>query len=128
MPQWAASPPESLRRWNAEAALRPDPGRHFWAFVTTLPLTLLTLANLVAAWRARDAWAAWWLGAAALIFVERLATFFYFIPAALTLRRVEAFSDSKVRAMVSRWVHLNYARNAAYLVACVIAQVVLAAR
>src|SRR5216117_1293180 len=44
VPLWASSPPESLRS--------PDSGRQFWAFVTTIPLTLLTLASLVAAWHA----------------------------------------------------------------------------
>jgi len=52
-PQWASSPPEFVLRWNAEAARRPEPGRTFLAFVTTLPLTLLSLANLVAAWQAQ---------------------------------------------------------------------------
>lgn len=52
-PQWASSPSEFVLRWNAEVARRPEPGRTFLAFVTTLPLTLLSLANLVAAWQAQ---------------------------------------------------------------------------
>jgi H+/Cl- antiporter ClcA len=41
VPLWARAPPESLRS--------PDSGRKFWAFVSTIPLTLLSLANLLVA-------------------------------------------------------------------------------
>jgi hypothetical protein len=40
---------DSGRHWNATAARQDDTGRRFWAFVTTVPLTLLTLANLTVA-------------------------------------------------------------------------------
>src|SRR3989449_6647304 len=72
VPLWASSPPESLRS--------PDSGRRFWAFVTTIPLTLLTLASLVAAWHAPAPRRESWLVAAVVILVERIATFSYFIP------------------------------------------------
>jgi hypothetical protein len=52
---WISSSQEPGAHWNAEAARRDDTGRKFWAFVTTVPLTLLTLANLFAAWRASGA-------------------------------------------------------------------------
>src|SRR5512145_2635733 len=62
--QWISSSPESGNRWNAEAAQRADTGLKFWVYVTTVPLTLLTTANLLAAWRAWDAIRRWWLSAA----------------------------------------------------------------
>jgi len=40
IPQWANLPPKD---W-------PNTGLSFWAYVTTVPLTLLALANLIAAW------------------------------------------------------------------------------
>jgi hypothetical protein len=46
------SSPDSGAHWNVVAARQDDTGRRFWAFVTTVPLTLLTLANLFIAWRA----------------------------------------------------------------------------
>src|SRR6266581_3813848 len=61
---WIRSSGDSGSHWNAEAARRDDTGRRFWAFVTTVPLTLLTLANLFAAWRASSSVRDWWLGAA----------------------------------------------------------------
>ena len=112
IPQWMGTPPESVYRWNAEAARRPEPGRDFWAFVTTVPLTLLTLANLMAAWRVRGAMRVWWLGAAMSIVVERILTFLYFIPRALKLQHAETLSEAEVVAVASQWPKLNYVRHA----------------
>ena len=50
--------------WNAETARRDDTGLRFWAYVTTGPLTLLTLASLVVAWRTTGPERGWWLAAA----------------------------------------------------------------
>src|SRR5690606_28567205 len=52
VPEWLVSTPGGLR-WDAEASLRANTGLRFWAFVTTGPLTLVTVANLAAAWRSR---------------------------------------------------------------------------
>src|SRR6266702_2177291 len=103
VPLWASSPPESLRS--------PDSGRRFWAFVTTIPLTLLTLASLVAAWHAPAPRRESWLVAAVVILVERIATFSYFIPTMLRLQRA-ALPPADVRARVSLWARLNYLRSA----------------
>jgi hypothetical protein len=40
IPQWENIPP---RAW-------PNTGLLFWVYVTTVPLTLLTITNLIAAW------------------------------------------------------------------------------
>jgi len=61
VPQWLNGSPEAGYRWNAEAARLPDTGLSFWVYVTTVPLTLLTVANLIAAWTTsvtplRSAW------------------------------------------------------------------------
>jgi hypothetical protein len=109
VPQWVSSP--SIYRW-------PDTGRKFWAFVTTVPLTLLTIANLVAAWQTQGATRAWWLGAVAAVIIERIMTFMYFIPTNLKLqRRDETIPEPKLKAMVLQWAHLNYVRLAIDLTA-----------
>src|SRR6266568_4867511 len=94
----------------------PDSGRRFWAFVTTIPLTLLTLASLVAAWHAPAPRRESWLVAAVVILVERIATFSYFIPTMLRLQRA-APPQADVRARVAQWARLNYLRSALTLVA-----------
>jgi hypothetical protein len=78
LPQWFPSSAESGFRVDSEAMRRTDTGRTFWAYVATVPLTPLTLANPVVAWQAHGARQHWWLGAAVLMPVERIGTFSYF--------------------------------------------------
>ena len=73
-----------IHRWeNAPPHTWPNTGLEFWVYVMTVPLTLLTLANPVAAWLEQGPRRYWWLGAAAISVVERIATFSYFIPTML---------------------------------------------
>jgi hypothetical protein len=117
VPLWASAPPASLRN--------PDSGHRFWVFVTTIPLTLLTVANLVAAWQAQGPRRAWWLTATLVVLVERGATFGYFIPTMLRLQRDTTASDTPVRATLTVWARLNYLRNSLTLVAWLAALKVL---
>jgi hypothetical protein len=95
--------------WNAEAARRDNTGLRFWAYVTTGPLTLLTLANLFAAWSATGAARGWWLAAALAALADRVLTFSYFIP---TMVRLMTALDSPASvATATRWASLNYLRH-----------------
>ena len=116
LPQWFSRSSESGIRVNSAAMRSTDTGRRFWAFVTTVPLTLLTLANLVAAWQSKSSRHEWWLGAAVITLVERIATFSYFIPTALRLMRAEALPSITVEAMASQWIALNHVRAALALI------------
>jgi hypothetical protein len=85
-------------------------GRRFWGFVSTVPLTVITLANLYAAWHAPGMVRGSWLAAGALELAGRLFTFSYFIP---TMIRLMAATDSpSAVASASRWRTLNYVRLA----------------
>jgi len=110
LPQWFSVSPESGFRVNSEAMRRTDAGLRLWAYVTTVPLTLLTLASLVVAWQSSGPRRDWWLGAAVIILVERIGTFAYFIPTGLKLMRAEPLPESTVGTMASQWVSLNYVR------------------
>jgi len=112
--RWVSSG-ESGAHWNAEAARQDDVGRRFWAFVSTLPLTLLTLANLFAAWRSSGAVRGWWLAAALAVLAERAFTFSYFIPTMIGLMR--AVDSPASAATAIRWSTLNYLRHALVLAA-----------
>jgi len=118
VPMWTSDPPASLAS--------PDSGRRFWAFVTTGPLTLLTVANLVAALRTQGPARGWWLTAAIVTLVERAATFGYFIPTIIRLQRTSTLTQTAVRTALARWVRLNYVRNTLTLVAWFAALKVLA--
>ena len=115
VPRWLSSSEGSGRHWNAAAARQDDPGRRFWVFVTTLPLSLLTVASLIIAWRAPDPLRGWWLAAAILALGDRIFTFSYFIPTMIGLMRESDSSESVMRA--SRWAKLNYLRLAIALAA-----------
>ena len=118
VPMWTSDPPASLAS--------PDSGRRFWAFVTTGPLTLLTVANLVAALQTQGPARGWWLTAAIVTLVERAATFGYFIPTIIRLQRKPTLTQTAVRTALARWVRLNYVRNTLTLVAWIAALKVLA--
>jgi hypothetical protein len=117
LPQWFVRTPDSVIRVDGAAIRNTDTGRRFWAFVTTIPLTLLTLANLIVAWQSQGQMHEWWLAATAITLVERILTFSYFIPTAIQLMRAETLPSAKVEAMASQWMKLNYVRTSLGLIA-----------
>lgn len=117
VPQWLKPSPAGGYRWDAEAARQANVGLRFWVYVTTVPLTLLTLASLAIAWWTPDVVRNWWLGAAAVSLVDRGMTFAYFVPTMINLMRGDAFGESQAASTALRWVRLGYIRMAANLVA-----------
>jgi len=89
-----------------------------------IPLTLLSLANLVIALSAQGPRRDWWLAAAVVILVERVATVSYFIPTMLRLQRA-AGPRAEIEAGLARWARLNYLRSALTLGAWLAARKVL---
>jgi len=120
-PQWLIYSVDSGYRWSAEAARQANTGLRFWVYVTTVPLTLLTLANLVAAWRAEGTFRGWWLGAAVVALADRIFTFSYFVPTMIKLQGDVDLSASEAVAMALRWGQLNHLRHIIVLVAWVAA-------
>ena len=118
MPRWLeASTPDP--RWRAEAARRDDVGRRFWVWATTLPLTLLAVANLIVAWQATGAARTWWLAAGIAALGERLLTFGYFIP--VMIRLLGAPDSPATAATATRWASANHLRHVLVLAACLAA-------
>ena len=117
IPQWLNGSPESGYRWNPELARQSNTGLRFWVYVTTLPLTLLTLAGLVTAWESPFEVRYWWLGAVTAGLVDRILTFAYFIPTMLALMQNDAVPQSEAVGKASQWVRMGYVRHAATLIA-----------
>jgi hypothetical protein len=113
VPRWLSVSTEGGAHWNASAARQDDTGRRFWAFASTLPLTLLTLANVVIAWRSTGAIRGWWLAAALAALADRLFTFSYFVPTMIGLMRAADSAESVAAA--TRWSNLNHLRHAIVL-------------
>lgn len=117
VPQWLGSLPGGEYQWNAEAARQANTGLRFWAYVTTVPLTLLSIANLIAAWRATGTLRRWWLTASVAALLDRTFTFSYFIPTMYKLMTDESLPMPQATALALQWVTLNYLRHLIVLVA-----------
>jgi hypothetical protein len=100
IPQWANIPP---KQW-------PNTGLLFWVYVTTVPLTLLTLASLIAAWLSEGPIRVWYLTAVGIVIVERIATFSYFIPTMVRMMGAD-LPDADIRATLSQWLLMNHGRH-----------------
>ena len=103
VPRWVGR-----EAWRREEAVRDDTGRRFWGFTATVPLTLLTLANLWVGAHASGPLQRWWLLAAGLALAERVFTFAYFIPRMVWLMRTD--DSPQARAGAARWAALNRPR------------------
>jgi hypothetical protein len=101
IPAWAGIPP---RQWQ-------NTGLLFWVYVTTVPLTLLTLASIAAAWLSQGPMRTWYLAAVAIVIVERIATFSYFIPTMVRMMGTEALPDVDVKATLSQWLLMKHGRH-----------------
>jgi hypothetical protein len=100
IPQWADLPPKD---W-------PNTGILFWAYVTTVPLTLLAFANLITAWLDKSVRRKWWLSAVFIVLIERLATFTYFIPTMINLTKSD-LPQAEILARLSQWLFFNHGRH-----------------
>jgi hypothetical protein len=111
VPRWFASTGGSgRRRVNGDAIRADDSGRRFWAYVTTVPLTLLTVGGCVVAWSPTSARDKWWLAAAAIMLVERAGTLGWFIPRLLKLLQPAPLPTGNAEEAAAQWVRLNYVR------------------
>lgn len=96
--------------WDAEAARHSNTGLRFWAFVSSGPLTLATLANLVLAFRSAKPLRNVWLAGASVGLAERIFTFAYFIPQMITLMSGE-LPQAEAVPLAQQWETLNYVRH-----------------
>ena len=115
VPQWIV-PTGGGHVWDADAAVRADTGRRFWVYVTTVPLTLLTVASLVLAFRYRGPGHRWWRAAAVVALADRVFTFAYFIPTLLRLMGGELPQPQAVE-LALQWQRLDVVRDALSAVA-----------
>lgn len=109
VPQWLVAT-DGGYVWNAAAARAADPGLRFWAFVSTGPLTLLTLLSLYFSAKSKAPVRRGWMAATHTTMIERLMTFFFFIPTMIAL--MAADSSPEVVAKAKLWSALNYVRFA----------------
>jgi hypothetical protein len=113
LPMWFERiPTAGSLRVNASMMRSTNSGIRFWSFVTTLPLTLLTLTSLALTWSQQTPRDEWWFIAAIITLVERIGTFSFFIPTAIKLMKSDELPQQKSAAMATRWLSFNYIREA----------------
>lgn len=112
LPLWFSRSAGTGWHVNSGAMRQTNTGLRFWAYATTVPLTLLAIANLVMALLSYGARHDWWLVAATLCLVERVGTVAFFIPTAVRLMKAEGLPAGVASALAARWIHLNYVRDA----------------
>jgi hypothetical protein len=121
LPLWFNKTKGGNYQADVEAMRKIDTGRKFWGFITTVPLTLLTILNLVFACKAKAPLYGLWLSATLIILLERIGTFAFFIPTAIKLQKTENLPVLKTSNMIFWWIRINYVRNGLTLAALLIA-------
>jgi hypothetical protein len=117
VPQWLRFAPDTGYRWKAAPAVEANVGLRFWVYVTTVPLTVLTLLCLIRGWTMPEPSRTWWLVAGGAALIERLLTFGYFIPTMIRLMREELQPESAATTKARQWVRLGYVRQLLTLIA-----------
>lgn len=115
VPTWFGPSAAGEPQWNRDAARRADVGLRFWVYVSTVPLTLLTLGSAIALWWTPEPIRLVWAGSVAVIVVERVATFGYFIPT--MIRLTTGGADPQDTTEARRWVRRNHVRHGANVLA-----------
>lgn len=108
VPQWLTTV-DGVTVWHAGAAKAADPGFNFWAFVTTGPITLLTLLSLVLVWKTKGNARRWWFVVLAFLLVDRAMTFSYFIPTMVELMG-NKLAQADAARVAQQWANLNVIR------------------
>src|SRR5262245_46553606 len=121
VPQWLVRSSDGRTHWNAAAAVAANVGLRFWVYVTTVPLTLLTIANLFAALQAVGPARNWWIAAIIATALDRASTFGYFVPTMLRLMRPDGPTGANAARIATRWAQLDYVRHGLTLTALVAA-------
>jgi hypothetical protein len=110
LPHWLAADANGTLHWDAHAAATDNTGQRFWIFVSTIPLTILAVANLYMGWRrCTGSLRTWWVAGTGLAAAERVMTFLYFIPAMVGL--MQSPDSPEAVASAHSWMNLNYVRH-----------------
>ncbi len=119
VPQWLVRSSDGRTHWNVAAAVAANVGLRFWVYVTTVPLTILTFANLFAALQAVGPARNWWLTAVIAAALDRASTFGYFVPTMLRLTRPDGPTGDDAARLATKWAQLDYIRHGLTLAALV---------
>lgn len=111
VPLWDGVPPREILTAMQESGMK-DAGRRFWPFVSPI-VALLSVANIVVAWRGTSANRRWWLAAGIVMLTYAIFSYSYFVPQMLMLQgSADSWSESRISSTIQWWTSLNYVRMA----------------
>lgn len=124
VPEWIN---ETEAFWNADAAIDSNTGLRFWIFVTSIPLTLLTIISIVFVLKSKGELKKWWGVALVAALLDRIMTFAYFVPTMVSLMEYGNSSEKEIVQSAMFWADVNYVRIAIVLIAWIAAMKAFAA-
>ncbi|WP_035187216.1 DUF1772 domain-containing protein [Alteribacter aurantiacus] len=101
-----------------------ETGLSFWVYVSTIPLTLLTIANGVAGWKSKGRRRKWLLTTVGIVALERIFTFSYFIPTMAGMKG-GGLPQGEIDAVLDQWTYLNHFRHLLSITAWLLAMRVM---
>jgi len=105
-PNWKHSVDAADLKERLQSSGQNYASRRFWPLVSPAQ-GLLSMLNMMLAFRYEGPAHDWWLTAAILIFVTRIITFAYFIPAILRLMQPDKIPPAELPARIKRWTTLS---------------------
>lgn len=124
VPEWIN---ETEAFWNADAANDSNTGLRFWIFVTSIPLTLLTIVSIFFVLKSKGELRKWWGVATVATLIDRIMTFAYFVPTMVSLMEYGNSSEKEIVLSAMFWADVNYVRIAFVLIAWIAAMKAFAA-
>lgn len=105
-PNWRHNVDPSTLRDKLESSGQNLAAKRFWPLASPAQ-GLLAIVNIVLAYNFVGPAHCFWLFASVIVFVNRLITFIYFIPAIIKISKPENIAQTKLQAMVNRWTALS---------------------
>jgi hypothetical protein len=119
-PNWKHSANANELKERMQSSGQVYAGTRFWPLVSPAQ-ALLSIVNVVLAWRYGGQAHSPWLTAAILIFITRIITFSYFIPVMLKkLMKAETVPVAELPGIIKRWTALSPLRLVSEFVALII--------
>jgi len=114
VPDWIQS---SEMYWNAEAANHSNTGIRFWVFVTSIPLTILTVVSIIYTFKSKGELKKWLGLATGAALIDRIMTFGYFVPTMISLMEYGNSQEKEIVDSAIFWSNFNYVRIAVVFLA-----------
>ncbi len=106
-PNWKHDVDPNTIRAKLESSGQMNAGKRFWPLISPTQV-LLSIINIVMAYKYTGPAHDYWFAAAIIIFISRVITFSYFIPVMIKyIMQPEKVEAAKLKAIVKTWTGLS---------------------